>query len=210
MYSDEDLLPLSAMQHFLFCERQCALIHIEQIWAENLYTIEGELLHKRAHSGHRERRPDKRTEFGVPIRSLELGLSGKTDAVEYGADGSIIVVEYKRGRPKSGHADEVQLCAQAMCLEEMRGKHIPEGALYFGKVRRRKAVPFGAEIRRLTQQTAIRLHELVSSGVTPQPLYGKSKCPRCSLMSYCMPKKMGKAPPVKGYLAKALQEAQAQ
>jgi hypothetical protein len=96
VYSDEDLLPLSALQHFLFCERQCALIHIEQVWTENLYTIEGELLHKRAHSGSREARPGKKTEFGMPIRSLELGLSGNTHAVEYGTDGSVFIVEYKR------------------------------------------------------------------------------------------------------------------
>ncbi len=210
VYSDEDLLPLSALQHFLFCERQCALIHIEQVWAENVYTIEGELLHKRAHSADREKRPGKRTEFGMPIRSLELGLSGKTDAVEYAADGSILVVEYKRGRPKRGNADEVQLCAQAMCLEEMRGKPVLEGALYYGKVRRRKAVTFNAERRQLTKQTAIRLHELVISAITPHPIYDKSKCPRCSLLSYCMPKKMGNAPSVMSYLARTLREEQEQ
>ena len=210
VYSDEDLLPLSALQHFLFCERQCALIHIEQVWAENVYTVEGELLHKRAHSGDREKRPGKRTEFGMPIRSLVLGLSGKTDAVEYAADGSILVVEYKRGRPKSGNADEVQLCAQAMCLEEMRGKPILEGALYYGKVRRRKTVAFDAELRQLTKQTATRLHELVRSAITPLPVYDKSKCPRCSLLSYCMPKKLGKAPSVMGYLTRALREGQEQ
>ncbi|MBP8986033.1 MAG: CRISPR-associated protein Cas4, partial [Syntrophobacterales bacterium] len=136
MYDEEDLLQLSALQHFLFCPRQCALIHIEQIWEENLYTIEGELLHQRSHSGKAEERPMKRTEFGMPIRSLELGLSGKTDAVEYKADGGIVPVEYKRGRPKKGREDEVQLCAQALCLEEMLGVSIPEGALFYGKVRR--------------------------------------------------------------------------
>jgi CRISPR-associated exonuclease Cas4 len=210
VYSDEDLLPLSALQHLIFCERQCALIHIEQIWAENIYTIEGELLHKRAHAGDREKRPGKRMEFGMPIRSLELGLSGKTDAVEYAAGGSILVVEYKRGRPKNGYADEVQLCAQAMCLEEMRGKPILEGALYYGKVRRRKIVTFDAELRQLTTRTATRLHELVRSTITPQPVYDKSKCPRCSLLSYCMPKKLSKAPSVMSYLTRALREEQEQ
>jgi CRISPR-associated exonuclease Cas4 len=136
MFSDVDLLPHSALQHFLFCERQRALIHIEQVWMENLSTIEGGLLHKRAHSGSREGRPGKRAEFGMLIRSLELGPSGKTDAVEYGADGSVLVVEHKRGRSKAGGADEVQLCAQALCLEEMRGDAIGEGALYYGKTRR--------------------------------------------------------------------------
>ncbi len=206
MYSDDDLLQLSALQHFLFCERQCALIHVEQVWVENAYTIEGELLHKRAHSGRDEKRPAKRTEFGMPIRSLELGLSGKTDAVEYAADGSVLVVEYKRGRPKKGKADEVQLCAQAMCLEEMRGKPIGEGALYYGKVRRRKAVLFDEELRQLTRQTASKLHEFVLAEATPQATYDKSKCPRCSLAGYCMPRKMGKAQTVMAYLARALRE----
>ncbi len=206
MFTDEDLLPLSALQHFLFCQRQCALIHVEQVWAENLYTIEGELLHKRAHSGDREKRPAKRTEFGMAIRSLELGLSGKTDAVEYGADGSIVVVEYKRGRPKTGGADEVQLCAQAMCLEEMRGAAIHEGALFYGKVKRRKVVLFDAPLRELTRQTAARLHELVRAERTPPPVYDRAKCPRCSLLGVCLPRKLGKPPPVGAYLARMLRE----
>ncbi len=206
MYSDEDLLPLSALQHFLFCERQCALIHIEQMWTENLYTIEGELLHARAHSGSREARPTKRTEFGMPIRSLSLGLSGKTDAVEYGADGSILVVEYKRGRPKSGNADEVQLCAQALCLEEMRGEVIKEGALYYGKTRRRKLVPFDAALRELTKVTSERLHEFVRAGQTPLPTYVSAKCSRCSLLRLCMPKKLGKSMSVDRYLSRMLKE----
>ena len=206
MYTDEDLLQLSALQHFLFCRRQCALIHTEQVWAENLFTIEGEILHKRAHSGQRERRPGKRTEFGMPIRSLELGLSGKTDAVEYGADGSILVVEYKRGRPKAGGADEVQLCAQALCLEEMRGISIPEGALYYGKTRRRKTVSFDASLRDRTRETARDVHELLRSGQTPLPVYSKTTCPRCSLLSYCMPEKLAKATPVKSYFSRMLKE----
>lgn len=206
MYRDEDLLQLSALQHFLFCERQCALIHIEQAWTENLYTIEGELLHKRAHSGAREARPGKRTEFGMPIRSLALGLSGKTDAVEYGNGGSILVVEYKRGKPKAGGGDEVQLCAQALCLEEMRGEVIDEGALYYGKTRRRKAVQFDAALRELTRSTAAKLHEFIQAGRTPPPVYTSGKCPRCSLASICMPKKLSKSTSVDQYLARALKE----
>ncbi|HEY9593108.1 MAG TPA: CRISPR-associated protein Cas4 [Spirochaetia bacterium] len=206
MYSDEDLLPLSALQHFLFCERQCALIHVEQQWAENLYTAEGEILHARAHSGARETRPSKNTEFGMPIRSLALGLSGKTDAVEYGADGTILVVEYKRGRPKPGNADEVQLCAQAMCLEEMRGGVIKEGALYYGKTRRRTSVPFDDVLRELTRATAEKLHALVDAGQTPPPVYVPAKCPHCSLLRLCMPKKLGKHPSVDRYLTRMLKE----
>ncbi len=206
MYSDEDLLPLSAIQHFLFCERQCALIHVEQMWAENLYTTEGEILHVRAHSSSRQTRPVKKTEFGMPIRSLVLGLSGKTDAVEYGAGGTILVVEYKRGRPKPGNADEVQLCAQAICLEEMRGVSIEEGALYYGKTRRRKPVLFNAVLRDLTRSTAEKLHKLVDAGQTPPAVYVSAKCSRCSLARLCMPKKLGKSVSVERYLSRALKQ----
>jgi CRISPR-associated exonuclease Cas4 len=206
MYDEEDLLQLSALQHFLFCPRQCALNHIEQIWEENLYTIEGELLHQRAHSGKSEGRPMKRTEFGMPIRSLELGLSGKTDAVEYRADGGIVPVEYKRGRPKKGGADEVQLCAQALCLEEMRGVSIPEGALFYGKVRRRKVVIFSGELRTLVRETAARLHEFISAGRTPPPEYDGKKCPRCSFLSVCLPKKLSRPASVERYIERMLEE----
>jgi CRISPR-associated exonuclease Cas4 len=142
----------------------------------------------------------------MPIRSLELGLSGKTDAVEYGADGSVVVVEYKRGRPKSGGADEVQLCAQALCLEEMRGITIPQGALFYGKTKRRKAVSFDTALRERTRQTVSRVHALLRAGKTPLPVYGNSTCPRCSLLGYCMPKKLSKASPVKTYFSRMLKE----
>jgi CRISPR-associated exonuclease Cas4 len=206
MFTDEDLLPLSALQHFLFCERQCALIHIEQVWEDNLFTIQGQLLHKRAHSRSTEGRPGKRTEFGMPIRSLELGLSGKTDVVEYAADGSILVVEYKRGRPKQGGADEVQLCAQALCMEEMRDTRIGEGALYYGKTRRRKTVVFDIGIRERTRRTAEAVHELVRAGKTPPPVYDNGKCPRCSLKDICIPKTLGKASSVTQYFARVLKD----
>lgn len=206
VYLDEDLLQLSALQHFLFCERQCALIHIEQQWAENLYTAEGEIFHAKAHSNTRETRPARKTEFGMPIRSLRLGLSGKTDAVEYSADGAVLVVEYKRGRPKQGNADEVQLCAQAICLEEMRGIFIAEGALYYGKARRRKTVLFDDTLRELTKTTAERLHAFITAGLTPQPAYVPAKCPRCSLIRICMPKKLSKSVSVDRYIARILRE----
>jgi CRISPR-associated exonuclease Cas4 len=202
MYDDEDLLPLSALQHFLFCRRQCALIHIEQAWVENSFTMEGRVLHERAHSGKAERRPGKRTEFGMPIRSLELGLTGKTDAVEYRPGGGVLVVEYKRGRPKKGGADEVQLCAQALCLEEMRGIEIPEGALFYGKVKRRKPVVFTEELRETTRRTAEDLHEFVRAGRTPSPEYDGAKCPRCSFLAVCLPKKLARSAPVERYLAR--------
>ena len=206
MYSDEDLIPLSALQHFLFCERQCALIHVEQQWAENLFTAEGKIVHTRAHSGSRESRAAGTTEFGVPIRSLALGLSGKTDAVEFGADGSTLVVEYKRGRPKAGNADQVQLCAQAMCLEEMRGESIREGALYYGKTRRRMAVIFDDALREATRLAAEKVHALIEGGLTPLPVYLPAKCPRCSLLRICMPRKLGRRTSVDRYFARVLKE----
>lgn len=206
MYEDEDLLMISALQHFMFCERQCALIHIEQQWAENVYTIQGELLHKRVHSGTSETRPGRRKEFGIPVRSLELGLTGKTDAVEYLPDGGIYIVEYKRGKPKKGLMDETQLCAQALCLEEMTGKRIYTGALFYGKQKRRKDVPLTEELRRHTQDTAVRLHAFIREGHTPAPVYDKGKCPRCSLKNICLPKKMDRKRTVAAYYTRMLKE----
>ena len=146
----------------------------------------------------------------MPVRSLALGLSGKTDAVEYGADGTILVVEHKRGRPKSGNADEVQLCAQAMCLEEMRGRPIHEGALYYGKTRHRQAVVFDEALRQLTRETAKKLHDFVRAGHTPAPVWAAGKCPRCSLLELCMPKKLAKSGSVDRYLTRMLREEAAE
>jgi len=202
MYEDNELIQLSALQHFLFCPRQCALIHLEQIWEDNIYTIEGQLLHKRAHSGKIERRPEKHTEYGMPIRSLTLGLSGKTDAVEYGIDGHIHVVEYKRGKPKKGREDEVQLCAQALCIEEMKKVKISEGYLYYGKVKRRRTVLFDDELRKLTITTAKRLHAFIKEEKTPPAKYNETKCPRCSLLSLCLPKILSKTKTVQKYYDK--------
>ena len=141
MIPDNDLLPLSALQHFLYCPRQCALIHLEQAWAENRFTAEGQRLHQNAHEGPDESRPGIRITRGLPVVSRKLGLSGQCDIVEFHADGSVIPVEYKRGKPKAHRADEVQVAAQAMALQEMLGVEIPFGLLFYGKTRRRKDVP---------------------------------------------------------------------
>src|SRR3990167_1000943 len=129
MYTEGDLLPVSALQHLLFCERQCALIHIEQAWSENLFTAQGRILHEKVHSETAERRKDIRVEYGMPLRSLRIGLAGKADVIEFHRrqDGSWqpFPVEYKRGRKKPDNRDNVQLCAQALCLEEMLGVSIP-------------------------------------------------------------------------------------
>ena len=137
MYTEDDLLPLSGLQHLLFCERQCALIHIEQAWAENRFTAEGRIMHERVHKEDRESRGDIRVEYSMPLRSLRLGLIAKADVVEFHrnrglSDGKWIPfpVEYKRGKPKKDNADKVQLCAQALCLEEMLDVEVTSGALF--------------------------------------------------------------------------------
>jgi len=192
-FTEDDLLPLSALQHLLFCERQCALIHVEQVWADNRLTVEGSHLHRKADSGESDSRGDVRTERGVALRSLRLGLIGKADVVEFhrvsGGDGDHWVphpVEYKRGRPKRDRSDEVQLCAQALCLEEMLEVEIRDGALFYGMTRRREDVVFDAELRAATESAAARLHELIASGRTPTAVRAP-KCESCSLIDLCLP-----------------------
>jgi CRISPR-associated exonuclease Cas4 len=205
MYPESDLLPLSALQHLAFCERQCALIHIEQVWTENQFTAEGRALHERTHSQHAETRRGVRTERGMPIRSLELGVAGMADVVEFDEKGVPFPIEYKRGRPKKGNMDEIQLCAEAMCLEEMLGKRIPEGALFYGKIKRRKTVPFDEPLRAQTKTTAARLHALLHSGVTPPPKYGP-KCKSCSLVENCLPKIFSREKKVRQYVTRMLEK----
>ncbi|MFZ2633766.1 MAG: CRISPR-associated protein Cas4 [Desulfosalsimonadaceae bacterium] len=209
IHSEDDLIQLSALQHLIFCPRQCALIHIEQVWTENIFTAEGRLMHERAHEGGSEVRGDVRTDRGLAIRSLRLGLSGIADVVEFHRqpDGSWLPfpVEYKLGKPKADDCDTVQLCAQAMCLEEMLNVAIPNGALFYGKTRRRLDVVFDSRLRDKTEETARAVHALLESGITPEPVYAK-KCDSCSLIAQCLPKTMGKHRSVKRYLAKSLFE----
>lgn len=209
-YTEDDLLPLSALQHLLFCERQCALIHIEQVWSENRYTAEGRIFHERVDGGERQSRNGVRIESAVPLRSLRLGLSGKADVVEYHRNEAgcwrPYPVEYKRGRPKAANWDQVQLCAQALCLEEMLQCIVPEGALFYGKNRRRQVVRFDDRLRRETEEAAGRLHDLIRSGRTPPARYAK-KCESCSLLNLCMPRVAGAGKSVGRYLARVLAEA---
>lgn len=184
------LLPISALQHLLYCERQCALIHLEQVWADNQFTVEGNVMHEKAHDGPDETRAGVRLVRGLPVKSAVLGLSGQCDVVEFHADGVVLPIEYKRGKPKAHRADEVQLCAQAMCLEEMLGTNIPEGRLYYGQTRRRLDVVFDASLRALTADTARRLREMIASLRTPPAVYEERKCEACSLKELCMPQAM--------------------
>lgn len=186
MNPSEDI-PLSALQHWLFCPRQYALIHIERLWAENQFTAEGRILHERADIGRPETRPGIRILRSVEIRSGRHGLHGVADVVEL-RGGRPYPVEYKRGKPKSHRADEVQLCAQALCLEEMFECDIPEGALFYGKPRRRSPVAMDAELRTLTLETVEAIRGCRASGDLPDPVYDPAKCDRCSLLDHCRPR----------------------
>lgn len=214
MYAEDDLLPLSALQHLLFCERQCALIHIEQMWMENLYTAEGHIMHERVDSGRSESRGSVRVAFSLPLRSLRLGLSGKADVVEFHREEGEaernrssppcwrpFPVEHKRGQPKKEVWDKVQLCAQALCLEEMLAVEVPKGALFYGKTRRRVDVVFDADLRRKTEETARRLHDLIGSGRTPPPVCTPA-CEHCSFLETCLPHTLASPKSVNSYLKK--------
>ena len=216
-YREDDYLQLSGIQHFVFCRRQWALIHIENLWAENLRTTEGHLLHERAHdTSVREKRGDVIAVRGVSVSSPSLGVSGQCDVLEYHAspDGIPLPgtegkwqpypVEYKRGSPKVTDADRLQLCAQAMCLEEMLCCDVPEGALYYGETRHRETVAFTEELRRTVRDSLSEMHHLYEKGYTPRVKPSKS-CNACSLKELCLPKLM-KVRSVKAYLAEAMEE----
>lgn len=208
MYAEDDLVHLSALQHFLFCPRQCALIHLEQTWVENRFTAEGRLQHQRVDAGGSEKRRDVRLAFGLPIRSLQLGISGKADMVEFhlGDEGlwRPYPVERKRGRRKEEDWDRVQLCAQALCLEEMLGFPVPEGALFYEKERHREVVTLEEGLRRKTEELARATHDLMEAGRTPPPVY-TPKCDSCSLISRCLPKRVGTGGRVDRYFVRMLE-----
>jgi len=195
MVPDADLVALSALQHYLYCPRQCALIHIEQAWAENVATAEGRVVHERVHAVESEVRRGVRTVTGMPLRSDRLGVTGIADVVELhrAADGvwRPFPVEHKRGRPKVHRADEVQLCAQAMALEEMFSVEIAAGALFYGQPRRRTVVAFDPALRDLTQAVAAATRALIASGRTPRMDYDKKRCDGCSLIELCRPQTTG-------------------
>ena len=204
---EDDAIPLSALQHYLFCPRQCALIHVERQWQENQLTAEGRLLHDRVDQGGRDTRNGIRTVRSLPLRSLRLGLVGVADAVElYGPERKPFPVEYKRGRPKAHRADEVQLCAQALCLEEMLQAIIPDGALFYGESRRRFPVVFDEPLRRLTEETVQAVRAMVQSGQTPPPVYESRKCDNCSLLEACRPRRLTRPPSISAWLAGQLME----
>lgn len=231
MFPESDLLPLSGLQHLIFCERQWGLIHLEQIWVENRLTAEGRILHERSDTSETEVRGDLRIARALRIHSLRLGLAGVADVVEFhrvapagkategdplellppaepggvllrGARGVWVPmpVEFKRGKPKADRCDEIQLCAQALCLEEMLSVAIPAGALYYGKTRRRTNVAFDAELRTLTESAAARMRQLYDQRRTPAPVYSK-KCEKCSLIEVCQPRALMDKAKIDAYMA---------
>ena len=219
MYDEDDLLPLSGLQHLSFCPRQCALIHLEGLWDDNRLTAEGRMLHDRTQSQPAETRGDVRSVRGLRLRSLRLGLVGQADAVEFHrcapdeADGCLLEglpgrwrpfpVEHKRGREKPGLCDEVQLCAQGLCLEEMLEVPGPAGAISYHEPRRRHEVTLGAELRAETERVAAALHDLVAARQTP-PAHYERKCRGCSLLDLCLPKTAAAQRSARHYLEAAL------
>jgi len=205
MISEDNYIMISALQHYIFCPRQWALIHLEQQWAENRYTAEGQALHEKADSKIRDTSGDIRIVRTLPLCSQRLGLSGQADVVEFHSNGVVLPVEYKRGKPKQNRCDEVQLCAQALCLEEMLKIHIDEGALFYGKRRRRTIIPFDKQLRKLTEQVIADIHCMFHEGTTPAAHY-EPKCDQCSLLNICLPKSCGNTRSVKRYLQRMLGE----
>lgn len=233
MYTEDECLPISALQHLLFCERQCALIHIEGLWAENRLTVEGRRLHDKTHGGKKgprgggmaETRCGVRTVRSLPLLSLRLGIAGVADVVEFlpasaaesfigsGAEtklaplarlGTPLPVEYKRGKPKKLNWDRVQVCAQALCIEEMLGAAVPEAAIFYGAIRHRECVALDRALRAETEAAAARLHELIAAGVSPPAIFEK-KCQRCSLIDLCLPRVTTGTRSASRYLHRALQ-----
>lgn len=216
-FKEEDYLQLSGLQHFCFCRRQWALIHIENQWAENFFTVDGNILHEKAHdSGSRESRGDHITIRGLAIHSARLGVSGQCDVVEFQRSSEGVQmpdregvwrpypIEYKRGKPKEDDADVLQLCGQAICLEEMLCCTIPEGALYYGEIRRRVSVSFTPELRSQVESCLMEMHQLHQRGYTPRVKPHKG-CNACSLKEICLPK-MLRSKRVSDYLDDRMEE----
>lgn len=188
--ADRRSVAISALQHYLFCPRQCALIHLEQVWQENFLTAHGRQLHERVDSGAPESRKGVRFERGITVNAPKLGLHGQLDLLEHHTTSSTYLpVEYKRGKPKATNVDKVQLCAQALCLEEMMATQVEVGALWYWQTRKRLEVEIDAALRTQTLALLEQIQNLFRQGRTPQPEYGKH-CKACSLYELCQPKLM--------------------
>ena len=216
-YAEDDYLMISGIQHFKFCRRQWALIHIEQQWAEYVHTVEGELMHRKVHDPYlTEKRKDVILVRALPIASREMGINGECDLVEFHRceDGvrlqghrglfSLYPVEYKKGKPKLTEEDKLQLAAQALCLEEMLSAEIPEGAIFYGETRRREVVQITEELRREVRDMFREMHSYYDRKYTPRVKHSKS-CNACSLKDICLPR-LGRNVSVKTYMDQMLQE----
>lgn len=216
-YSEDEFLALSGIQHFRYCRRQWALIHLEGLWLESYHTADGRAMHERAHDRtERESRGDLLITRGMRVFSEELGIAGECDVVEFrrAADGISLSnreglwmpfpVEYKRGSPKENTADALQLCAQAMCLEAMLCCEIRQGALYYGETRRRERVEFTSSLRDEVRELVAEMHALARSGYTPRVKPNKG-CSACSLKELCLPKLL-RGPSAKAYLERTVRE----
>jgi len=189
MDNDAQILMLSALQHYAFCPRQFGLIHVEQVWADNRFTAEGNILHERVDSGVAEQRKNVRYERGVMLKSLRYDLTGKMDLleIEVGDPPRYFPVEYKRGKPKVQDWDRIQVCAQALCIEEMRETTVSQGAIWYWEVRRRELVPIDDALRAVTVAAIEAAHEILRSGKTPAPTKDVKRCRACSLVDLCEP-----------------------
>ena len=216
-YAEDDYLMISGIQHFRFCKRQWALIHIEQQWAENEHTVIGELMHKKAHDPYlTEKRKDMIIARALPVASREMGVTGECDVVEFHRceDGirlhghrgtfSVYPVEYKKGKTKITEEDRLQLAAQAMCLEEMFSTQIPEGALFYGETKRREIVELTEELRNEVREIFREMHQYYERRYTPRVKTGKG-CSACSLKDICMPR-LGRVSSVRTYMGQVLKE----
>lgn len=194
--TDAEPIPISALQHAVYCMRQAALIHIERLWAENRYTAEGKVLHASVEEPAERRAKGVRRVSGLHLASRQWGIAGVADVVEFRPDKdgeTAYPIEHKRGKPKQHRADEIQLCAQALCLEEMTGRAVPEGALFYAETRRRQVVAFDSELRATTEAVICELRSLFASQATPPAVYEARKCRNCSLLEQCRPKTSGRS-----------------
>jgi CRISPR-associated exonuclease Cas4 len=204
MYAEENFILISALQHYVYCPRQCGLIHVDDAWQENVYTVRGNILHEKVDTDTYETRGTLKTVRGLRIHSLRLGIVGRCDVVEFRqsqpkADAplaqktgeEVMPVEFKAGEPKENISDKVQLCAQVFCLEEMLNTKITRGAFFYGKIRRRNVVKIDNKLRLQTESIIASVREIVTKKIVPSAEYAP-KCKNCSLQSICQPKAMNK------------------
>lgn len=194
MYTEDDFIMISALQHYIFCPRQCGLIHIDDVWQENLFTVRGEILHEKVDIDSYETRGDVKTVRGLRIHSYQYGLVGRCDVVEFKQTSKgreVFPVEFKAGQPKEDISDKVQLCAQVFCLEEMLNIKIPKAAFFYGKIRRRDIVEIDEGLRLQTEKVIQEVRKIIDSKKVPVEEYS-AKCRNCSLAQVCQPKAMNK------------------